>query len=79
MIPDPNKRYDVVYSRENAKNIVVQATTFRSGIPYELAAELADRIGEALFLKHNGDHYWLTMMPTDADEHVFITESADMN
>lgn len=74
------KLYDVVYQRENAQNQVVAAITFPCGQPLEQAGTVADGIGNALRLKKGAwPHSWLTIMPTDDDERVFLVERADMN
>ena len=73
---DPALLYDVVYHRHNDKNIVVAAMTFREGISLEQAGDLADDLGNALRLKPGSwPHSWLTVMPTENDEGVFIVES----
>lgn len=80
MILDPNKRYDVVYQRQNAQNHVVAAITFPCGQGPEEAGAVADGIGEALRLKRGGwPHSWLTIMPTDSDESVFLVECTPVN
>lgn len=73
-----SKVYDVVYQRQNAQNQVIAAVTFPCGQPMEIAGEVADGIGKALKLKQGSwPHSWLTIMPTDSDEHVFLVECVD--
>lgn len=80
MILDPNKRYDVVYQRQNASGRVVAAITFPCGQGPVEAGAIADGIGEALRLKPGSwPHSWLTIMPTDADEGVFLVECDSVN
>lgn len=74
------KLYDVVYQRQNAQNLVVAAITFPCGQPLEEAGAVADGIGQALHLKQNGtNHSWMTIMPTDSDEYVFLVERDEMS
>lgn len=74
------KLYDVVYQRQNAQNQVIAAVTFPVNGPMDVAGEIADGIGQALKLKPNGtNHSWLTIMPTDNDEYVFLVEVDDVN
>lgn len=73
---DPSLLYDVVYQRKNDKDVVVSAVTFREGISFETAGAMADSFGAALGLKAGSwPHSWLTVMPTEDDEYVFIVES----
>lgn len=73
---DPSLLYDVVYQRKNDKDVVVSAISFREGISFEQAGSLADDLGNALRLKPGSwPHSWLTVMPTENDEFVFIVES----
>lgn len=72
------KRYDVVYQRQNAQNQVIAAVTFPVNGPMDVAGEVADGIGQALKLKPGSwPHSWLTIMPTDSDEGVFLVECAE--
>lgn len=67
--------YDVGYQRLNHKGQVVAAVTFPVGRPMAFAGEIADGIGMALRLKQGSDpHSWLTIMPTDSDEYVYLIE-----
>lgn len=73
---DPSLLYDVVYQRKNDKDVVVSAVAFREGIPFEFAGAMADSFGQTLGLKSGSwPHSWLTIMPTEDDEYVFIVES----
>lgn len=73
---DPSLLYDVVYQRKNDKGMVVSAVSFREGLPFEFASKMADDLGNALALKPGSwPHSWLTIMPTESDEYIFITES----
>lgn len=74
------KLYDVVYQRQNAQNQIVAAVTFPVNGPMDVAGEVADGIGQALKLKLGiWPHSWLTVMPTDQDEGVFLVEVDDVN
>ena len=74
-----NQLYDVVYQVRNGKGKVVTAVVLRDRQTRERAGEWADRIGSALMLKPGLENSWLTIMPDDVEEYVFLTESNDMS